>query len=139
MNHTPGDLAALTASPRRWVAPDGTPVDIAPLKVRQIQPFATALAPVLAGVQIVGGQVPIAPLLAAHADAIAAAIAVATGQSATWLGDLDVDVFIDLAAQVVEVNADFFARRVVPMAERQAMAISAALSPNQDGLTLQPA
>lgn len=88
----------------------GKEIPVAPIKVRNIPAFARAAAPVMAA--MASGD-----LLAAVAEAgdeLIAAVAIATGEPADWLGDLDADDFVRLAGAVIEVNADFFARKLAP-------------------------
>jgi hypothetical protein len=42
------------------------------------------------------------------------AIAIAVGKPRSWVDDLAADEAIVLAAKVIEVNADFFTRTVMP-------------------------
>ncbi|MCB1630603.1 MAG: hypothetical protein H7A12_07270 [Pseudomonadales bacterium] len=47
-------------------------------------------------------------------DDLVRAVAIATDQTEDWLGELLPDEFLPLVTAVVEVNADFFVRRVLP-------------------------
>lgn len=101
----------------RVVEVGGKPLSVTPLRVRQIPAFVREIGP--AGALLMAGRV--ADAVALHGDGIAAAMAVATGESEEWIGDLLPDAFLDLVLAVVEVNGDFFARRVAPrIAEMQA-------------------
>lgn len=53
-------------------------------------------------------------VLTRHADAVITATAIGAGVRRDWLEEQDLDVLVALAARVVEVNADFFAQRVLP-------------------------
>ena len=44
----------------------------------------------------------------------ATAIAIAVGKPREWVDDLDADDAVLLASTVIEVNADFFTRQVMP-------------------------
>lgn len=103
----------------------GKSVTVAPLKVRQIPPFLRAAGP--AAQALFGGDLPGA--LARHGEALIQAMAVATGEPETWLGDLDADDFLRLVGEVVEVNADFFAQRVTPALEATVAKLTQALTP----------
>jgi hypothetical protein len=50
-----------------------------------------------------------------HADAVIEATAIGAGCERVWLEDQTPDVLAELAAKVLEVNADFFVRRVLPV------------------------
>lgn len=95
-------------------------VQIKPLTVRQLAPFGRALKDipddVLAG--IISGQIDIVGVMA-HSDAIARALAAATDAPLDALLDSDVVEFMDLAQRVIEVNADFFGRRLKAAAGSQ--------------------
>jgi len=88
----------------------GRVVAIAPLKVRQIPAFTRAISPVLG--PLAAGDVLTA--VAVGGEDLTRAVGIATGEDEAWLGELNADDFLLLAAAVIEVNADFFARRVLP-------------------------
>lgn len=102
----------------------GKHVTVAPLKVRQIPPFMRAVGP--ASQALFAGDV--AAAVALHGEALIEAVAVATGEQAEWLGDLDADEFLRLVGEVVEVNADFFGQRVVPELTRTTNRLTTALA-----------
>jgi len=85
--------------------------DIAPVKVRDLPRFLQAIEPVAA--ELAGGD--IAGALMRHADAVIEATAIGAGVERAWLDEQTPDVLADLAARVLEVNADFFVRRVLPI------------------------
>lgn len=102
----------------------GCDLTILPLKMRQIPPFSRAVklvAPYLLADQM---------LLAVQDqyDSLRDAVAIAAQVEVEWLGDLYPDDFILLAAAVVEVNADFFARRVLPAIRTASEAVTRAIS-----------
>jgi len=103
----------------------GKSVSVAPLKVRQIPPFMRAIGP--AAALLFSGDM--AGALAWHGEELIQAVAVATGEPAAWLGDLDADEFLRLVGEVVEVNADFFAHRVTPALEATVAKVTRTLTP----------
>lgn len=111
----------------------GKPVTVAPLKVRQIPAFARAIAP--AAQAVFSGD--LMGAVAAHGEALIEAMAIATGESAEWLGELEADAFLALVGEVVEVNADFFVRRVGPALNATVERIGQALT--TAGATPSPA
>lgn len=95
----------------REIEAGGKTLAITPLRVRQIPAFVRAISPA-AGL-LTDGR--IADAVALHGDGIVEAMAVATGETEDWIGDLLPDAFLELVAAVMEVNGDFFARRVAPL------------------------
>lgn len=111
----------------REIVVGGKTLQITPLRVRQIPAFTRAIAaaaPLLA----VGRMIDVVAL---HGDDIIKAMSVATGESAEMLGELLPDEFMLLISTVMEVNDDFFARRVAPLimaAKEKANAAKMAMS-----------
>lgn len=59
----------------------------------------------------------IADILSSHADKagnLLDAVAVCLRKDRSWVDDLDLDELVMLVGKVLEVNADFFARRLLP-------------------------
>ena len=54
-------------------------------------------------------------LLEHHGERVFAAAAICTGKEQGWLEGGDIDEFVGLALKVIEVNRDFFARRLAPL------------------------
>lgn len=120
----------------------GEPVEIRPLRARQFGPFAAAVEPLLEAYGQVRADIAARQALPAedgeildwtqaagrlgaeywvnlvsrHADALIPALAVALDRPREWVGDLYLDDLVRLALAVFEVNADFFARRMMPAA-----------------------
>lgn len=117
-------LETYVTEPRR-IEIGGKTVTIAPLKVRQIPAFARHVGP--AATELFAGN--LAGALALHGEGLIAAVAVATGEEAGWIGDLDADEFLRLVGEVVEVNADFFAHRVSPALSQTVARLTQALTP----------
>lgn len=63
-----------------------------------------------------------------HGDKVAELMALSSKQSVEWINELDVDQAIELFAAIVEVNADFFIRRVLPKVTTE-MQRAAAVAP----------
>lgn len=62
-------------------------------------------------------------------DDLLTAVSIAVGKPRAWVDDLAADEAIVLAAKVIEVNADFFTRTVMPRLDdlfAQANAVTAA-------------
>ena len=91
---------------------DGEPLAIKPLKVGQMPAFLRAITPVMQ--QIGGDGIDWLALFGERGDDLLSAIAIAVGKPRAWVDELAADEAILLAAKVIEVNADFFTRTVIP-------------------------
>ncbi len=91
---------------------DGEPLVIKPLKVGQLPGFLRAISPVMQ--QISSTEVDWLALFGERGDDLLTAIAIAVGKPRVWVDELAADEAILLAAKVIEVNADFFTRTVMP-------------------------
>ena len=85
---------------------------IKPLKVGQVPAFLRAISPVMH--QITATDVDWLALFGERGEDLLSAIAIAVGKPRGWVDDLAADEAILLAAKVIEVNADFFTRQVIP-------------------------
>jgi hypothetical protein len=97
------------------------PTVIGPVKVKNLPAFLAAVEPIAR--DLAAGDILAA--LARHADALVTATAIGAGVERSWLEQQDADVLVDLAARVVEVNADFFVRRVLPAIAQAAERLAA--------------
>ena len=91
---------------------DGEPLVIKPLKVGQLPGFLRAISPVMQ--QISSTEIDWLSLFGERGDDLLSAIAIAVGKPRAWVDELAADEAILLAAKVIEVNADFFTRTVMP-------------------------
>lgn len=85
---------------------------IKPLKVGQVPAFLRAISPVMH--QITAADVDWLALFGERGEDLLSAIAIAVSKPRGWVDDLAADEAILLAAKVIEVNADFFTRQVIP-------------------------
>jgi hypothetical protein len=83
-------------------------IAITPIKVRDLPRFLKAIEPIAA--ELADGD--IAGAFMRNIDAVIEATAIGAGVERAWLEDQTPDVLVELAAKVLEVNADFFFRRV---------------------------
>ena len=90
----------------------GEALTIKPLKVGQMPAFLRAIAPAIQ--ELTSPEIDWLRLFGERGDDLLSAIAIAVGRPRTWLDDLPADDAILLAAKVIEVNADFFTRTVMP-------------------------
>jgi hypothetical protein len=93
----------------------GEPLTIAPLKVGQLPAFLRAIAPVMQS--LTAGEIDWLALFGDRGHDLLSAIAIAVGKPRTWVDELAADEALVLAAKVIEVNADFFTRTVMPKVE----------------------
>ena len=126
------DLDALVPQAVELVI-DGEPLAIRPLKVGQLPAFLRAITPVM---QYLGGDgIDWLALFGERGDDLLTAVSIAVGKPREWVDALDADQAILLAAKVIEVNADFLTRTVMPrldglIAQTSAVAITAGSTPS---------
>ena len=91
----------------------GQPLTVRPLRGGPLPAMLKALAPFLP--QARNGTLPdLVTMLTTNAEAVLDGVAAATGQTRAWVDALAMDDLANLASAVVEVNADFFIRRMLP-------------------------
>jgi hypothetical protein len=137
------DMSVLEA-PSQEVVYRGETLKVTPLTVGQIPAFLRTIRPALgslAGLASSPGQagegagieVDLVALIADHGEALIEALAVATGKPVDWLGKGMADELAVLIKAVVEVNADFFAKRVAPLLVSLTEALGAKANPPGNG------
>ncbi len=95
----------------------GEIVAIKPLKIGQMPAFLRAITPVMQ--QFGGNGIDWLALFGEHGDDLLTAVSIAIGKPRAWVDALDADEAILVAAKVIEVNADFFTRTVMPRLNEQ--------------------
>jgi len=90
----------------------GETLTLQPLKVGQLPAFLRAVGPILS--KLSAPELDWLALLGMRGDDLLTALAIATGKPRAWVDELAADEAILLAAKVLEVNADFFTRTVLP-------------------------
>ena len=90
----------------------GETIAISPLKVGQLPAFLRVITPVMA--QLSQPQINWLALFGERGDDLLNAIGIAVKKPREWVDDLAADDALLLAAKVMEVNADFFTRTVIP-------------------------
>ena len=96
---------------------------ITPVKVRNLPAFLRACEPIASA--LMAGDLQSA--LLHHADDLITATALGADVDRAWLEDQTAEVLIDLAAQVIEVNIDFFVQTLLPRLNAAADRIESAL------------
>ena len=111
----------------------GDVVAIKPLKIGQMPAFLRAITPVMQ--QIGGDGIDWLALFGEHGDDLLTAVSIAIGKPRAWVDALDADEAILVAAKVIEVNADFFTRTVMPRLNEQMGGLFEQASTATAGLT----
>lgn len=125
------ELAALFPEPRT-VTVAGEAIELRPITVGKLPELTRAVRPMMGA--FAGGEPDWMALIEEHGERLIAACAVATGRKREWIAELMPDEFIALCSAVVEVNLDFFVRRMAPAFEGFAARIEA-LAPTGAGPT----
>ena len=94
------------------LAVGGETLAIKPLKVGQMPAFLRAISPIMQ--HLTRTEIDWLWLFGEQGDDLLSAIAIAVAKPRAWVDDLAADEAILLAAKVIEVNADFFTRTVLP-------------------------
>jgi hypothetical protein len=102
----PDDLGVL--APRRVEIPlgSGGVLVLTPIRVRQLQPFVSALGPLRD--LLAGPDTDLWDLLAEHGDNLTAALAIACDVPADVIGNLEPGEYMDALNAMLRVNASFF-------------------------------
>lgn len=87
-------------------------LNIEPLKIGQLPTFLRAITPVIQ--QLTASQINWLALFGEHGEALLSAMAIALRKPRAWVDELSADEAILVTAKVIEVNADFFAKTVIP-------------------------
>ena len=111
----------------------GDVVAIKPLKIGQMPAFLRTITPVMQ--QLGGNGIDWLALFGEHGDDLLTAVSIAIGKPRAWVDALDADEAILVAAKVIEVNADFFTRTVMPRLNEQMGGLFAQASTATAGLT----
>lgn len=96
---------------------------ITPVKVRHLPAFLRACEPIASALMVGDLQ----SALLHHADDLITATALGADVDRSWLEDQTAEVLVDLAAQIIEVNIDFFVQTLLPRINAAADRISSAL------------
>ena len=85
-------------------------LSLTPIKTRELPAMMRAIAPILAEIQ--SGD--ILGALAKNADSMVDAVSIGSRKPREWVDKLYLDDLVAVAGAVLEVNADFFVRAVLP-------------------------
>lgn len=109
----------MTAACERTLTIDERTILVTPIKIRELPAFVRALEPIF-GALAVGD---LAGTLVHNAEALIEAVRIGARIDRAWLDERDCDALLALAEAVIEVNADFFIRRLLPRLEAAAETI----------------
>lgn len=90
----------------------GETLKVLPLKMRQLPKVSSCMTRLFKYVN--QDEMDIAGLLAEGSQDLVNAVAVAVDKPVEWIEDLGLDEMVILSRTVIEVNSDFFYRRVMP-------------------------
>ncbi|QKS31495.1 MAG: hypothetical protein HT579_04235 [Candidatus Accumulibacter similis] len=100
----------------------GETLDLTPLRVGELPAFVRAIRPfaeqLTTAIDWLG-------ICADHGESLLEAVALASRRPRLWVDGLALDEAIRLAEALLEVNADFFVRRVSPEIDRVARRLAA--------------
>ena len=116
-----GEFAALPPLPVS-IEIRGEILDLTPLRVGELPAFVRAIRPFA---ERLTTAVDWFGVCADHGEALLEALALASRRPRLWVEGLSLDEAIRLAEALLEVNADFFLRRVSPEIDRVASRLAA--------------
>jgi len=106
---------AIISPPEKIVTFMGEQITVSPVNIGRLQAFTAAVRPIANDlIEAVNGSGDLLMTIELHGDRMIRAVSVATGIPDETVAKAMPDEFIALAAAVVEINADFFVRRLLP-------------------------
>jgi hypothetical protein len=101
--------------PEATVQFSGEDVTVTPIRMGKLQAFTKVVRPIVGDiVTALDGSGDMLTTIELHCDRMIEAVQIATGIERDKLDNALPDEFIGLAKAVIEINADFFARRLLP-------------------------
>lgn len=89
-------------------------IEVKTMKVKQLSQVLKAVRPFIGAFTDKENPVDIMSLLIANTDDVVSLISILTGESTEWVEELEIDSLVEVFSKLVEVNLDFFTRRVFP-------------------------
>lgn len=93
-----------------------------PAVLRISAPIFSVLASAVNGKSL--SSVDVISLITDHAESVIALVAIGCRKSEDWVGELEIDELVVLASAVVEVNALFFVKAVLPALQKSMESVS---------------
>jgi hypothetical protein len=115
------DLSALSPAVQNITLSTGRTFEVTPIRVRELGAFMAAIRPIA---DALASGANIVEMLTDHATDIVTATAIGLRIDRAELDDWALDDLARAAGVVAEVNADFFARRVMPALAQATQAMS---------------
>lgn len=95
-------------------------ITVTPIRIGKLQAFTQAIKPIASDVlDAMEGSGDLLTTIELHGDRMIEAVQVATGLERGKLDEMLPDDFVRLTSAVVEVNADFFIKRLLPAMKQE--------------------
>jgi hypothetical protein len=105
----------IVSPPEKQIEFLGRKIALTPITMGKLQRFTIAVRPIAADLFLaLEGSGDVVQTIELHGERMIEAVSIATGIEQTELESVLPDDFLKLAEAVVEVNADFFVRRLIP-------------------------
>jgi len=89
-------------------------VDVSPIRVKELPAFSRAIEPLVQQIMASGDDLDVAELLIGNMEQAIAAVAIGARIHRDTLDQLSLEELVALAGAVIEINFDFFIKRVIP-------------------------
>lgn len=119
------ELETLINAPQQITLSNGRVLDVTPIRVKELPSFAAALGPIF---DMLAGGASVQALIAHNSESVIAATAIGMRIPRAEIDQFELDDLVVCAAKVIEVNADFFARRVLPALNQTTVRMSGLLA-----------
>lgn len=133
------DAFDVIETPKVTVSISTGKLDITPVRIKELPAFTRAIEPFVQEIMAPGdNDVDVAGLLIKNSEQVIDAVVIGTRLSRAAIDALDVDDLVVLAGAVIEVNLDFFIRRVAPRMSRLTEALMARVAGANSSQSLSP-
>lgn len=111
-------------------------IEVSPILVKELPAFSRAIEPFLQQILAMGDgdDLDVTEMLIGNMEQAISAVSIGARIHRDTLDQLSLDELVELAGAVIEVNFDFFIKRVIPRVSK----LTAALMARADGLPLSP-
>jgi len=114
------DLSVVFEPTTRTVTIGQDQITVTPIRIGKLQAFTQAIKPIASDVlDAMEGSGDLLTTIELHGDRMIDAVQVATGIERGKLDEMLPDDFVRLTSAVVEVNADFFIKRLLPAMKQE--------------------
>lgn len=133
------DVDALTPAIAAEVEANGERIEVMPLAIGRLARVLKVGQPILTELSGGDGTLDLLALAANHGERLIEVTAIALDREAAWVQALPADEFLALAGAVIEQNADFFSRRVLPMLEKTTGQLAGVMETTTEAVSAAPA